>query len=395
MKRVIFALLCAVPIWAAGTCTVSSPVQIGQGASPSWQVTVNCTGDASSGSFPSVQLKTLQSLMGGFISRVETVPGGTAPTNNYTETLLDANGGDELGGQGVSLMSSTATQVFAVSVGTPITAQETLNLSGNSVASATVTVYVYVVSAGATMAAVVAIGTGGGGGGGTGSGVTSLNGTANEVAVSPTKGASIASLPSSVVMPGTFASPSGATFGTSGTQGSACFGDASTNVTCWSDPASGYNGTWYWPATAGTSGQYLKLGAAGQTSWAAASSTHVVGTTFSGGGTQATQTFCCVVAASAGTIVGWDIIVDDGTGGGTCTSCTATVKFLRVATGTTTPSTSNSINTSGVALSTGTSVSSSTVTDFTSTAIAAGDRFGVQLSAVANAAVVVADIRYQ
>lgn len=122
---------------------------------------------------------------------------------------------------------------------------------------------------------------------------------------------------------------------------------------------------------------------------------HQVGATFSGGGVQTTQVYCCLVAANAGTIKSWDIAVDDGTGAGTCSGCTATVKFLRVATGTTTPSTSNSINTSGVSLSTGTSVSSTTLTDFTSTAVSKGDRFGVQLSAVANASVVTVDFQYQ
>jgi hypothetical protein len=122
---------------------------------------------------------------------------------------------------------------------------------------------------------------------------------------------------------------------------------------------------------------------------------HALGATFSGGGVQAPQVYCCVVAVNAGIIKSWDITVDDGTGAGTCSACTCTVKFLRVATGTTTPSTSNSINTSGVALSTGTSLSSTTLSDFTSIVVAAGDRFGVQLSAVANAVVVMADFQYQ
>ena len=126
-----------------------------------------------------------------------------------------------------------------------------------------------------------------------------------------------------------------------------------------------------------------------------AKTVHLAGATFSGGGTQSTQVFCCIVAANAGTIIGWDITVDDGTGSGTCASCTATVKFWKVATGTSTPTSGNSINTSGVSLSTGTSVSSATLTDFTSTAVSKGDRIAVDLSAVANAVVVNADFQYQ
>lgn len=214
-RRAILGIiaLSAIPLWAAGTCAVSAPQQIGQGASPSWVVKIACIGDVSSGSFPAVTLSKLQPLMGGYISRVETVPGTTQPTSNYTETLIDAQGGDELGGQGSATMSSSAVQVFAVSVGTPITAQEVLNLSGNSVASANVTVYVYVVTASATLAAVVAIGGGGGGGGGFG-GVTSVNGTAGQIAVSPNTGATVVGIANPATAPGPFGAPSLAATGT-------------------------------------------------------------------------------------------------------------------------------------------------------------------------------------
>jgi hypothetical protein len=172
MKRIALLILAALPAWAAGSCTVSAPVQFA--ASASWMVSVACTGDASTGSFPAVNLKALQPLLGGYISRVETVPGTTAPTANYTMTLLDAKGGDELNGQGSGTMSSTATQIFAVGTGTPITAQETLNLSGNSVASAGVAIYLYVIAANNTMAQILALGGTVSGGGGGGGGVTSV-----------------------------------------------------------------------------------------------------------------------------------------------------------------------------------------------------------------------------
>jgi hypothetical protein len=119
------------------------------------------------------------------------------------------------------------------------------------------------------------------------------------------------------------------------------------------------------------------------------------GATFSGGGTQSTQVYCCVTADTSGTIKGWNIVVDDGTGAGTCSSCTATIKFWKVASGTSTPTTSNNINTSGVSLSTGTNIYSTTVTDFTTTVITAGDIIAIDLSAVANAVVVTAKLFYQ
>lgn len=72
----------------------------------------------------------------------------------------------------------------------------------------------------------------------------------------------------------------------------------------------------------------------------------------------------------------WAIVVDAGT---------ATVKFWRKATGTAIPTSSDSINTSGVAISTGTAVRSTTLSDFTSTAIAAGDIVAANISTVATA----------
>lgn len=64
------------------------------------------------------------------------------------------------------------------------------------------------------------------------------------------------------------------------------------------------------------------------------------------------------------TINGYDISADSGT---------ATIKFWKVATGTALPTVSNVISTSGVQLTTGTTVRSSTTSDFTTTTITAGD----------------------
>lgn len=117
---------------------------------------------------------------------------------------------------------------------------------------------------------------------------------------------------------------------------------------------------------------------------------HGIGATFPG----AVKVICCYIAANAGTIIAWDITVDDGTGSGTCASCTASVIFWRVSTGTTTPTSSNAINTA-VSLSTGTNIHSTTLSAFSSTAVAANDVFAIQLSAVANAVTVTTDFQYQ
>lgn len=77
-----------------------------------------------------------------------------------------------------------------------------------------------------------------------------------------------------------------------------------------------------------------------------------------------------------GTITGWDFAVDAGT---------ATVQTWKVATGTASPTVSNSISTSGVSISSNTAVHSTTTSDFTTTTVAQGDIFAFNLSAVATA----------
>ena len=75
-------------------------------------------------------------------------------------------------------------------------------------------------------------------------------------------------------------------------------------------------------------------------------------------------------------IVNWSISVDSGT---------ATVKTWRRATGTAVPTVSDSISTSGVSLSSGSHVYSTTLTDFTSTAIAENDVIAANITAIATA----------
>ncbi len=62
---------------------------------------------------------------------------------------------------------------------------------------------------------------------------------------------------------------------------------------------------------------------------------------------------------------------------------TITVKFWKVATGTAIPTISNVINTSGVGIASGTAIHSTTVSDFTTTAVAANDMIAMVVTAVA------------
>ena len=88
--------------------------------------------------------------------------------------------------------------------------------------------------------------------------------------------------------------------------------------------------------------------------------------TFDGNGLglSAGRTGYKTVPFACASFTSWNISVDSGT---------ATVKIWKIATGTAIPTVSNSINTSGVAISTGTSVHSTTLTDFTATTSAAYD----------------------
>lgn len=81
----------------------------------------------------------------------------------------------------------------------------------------------------------------------------------------------------------------------------------------------------------------------------------------------------CPVGA---TIIGWAISVDTGT---------ATVKFWKKAAGTAIPTIADVINTSGVAISSGTHVKSTTTTDFTTTTITADDLLRCDITAISGA----------
>ena len=97
---------------------------------------------------------------------------------------------------------------------------------------------------------------------------------------------------------------------------------------------------------------------------------------FGDGGTELTGGTAYVRIGFACTLVSWSITVDAGT---------ATVKTWKRATGTAAPTVSDSISTSGVSISSGSHVYSTTLTDFTSTAIAENDVIAANITAIATA----------
>ena len=102
-----------------------------------------------------------------------------------------------------------------------------------------------------------------------------------------------------------------------------------------------------------------------------------IGYTFDGNGTALTSGVTKYLTVPfACTITAWNVAVDTGT---------ATLKVWKVATGAAIPTVANSISTSGVSIASGTAVHSTTVTDFTTTAVSANDVFGFNLFAVSGA----------
>jgi hypothetical protein len=94
------------------------------------------------------------------------------------------------------------------------------------------------------------------------------------------------------------------------------------------------------------------------------------------GSALATGVLCYIVVPTAGTITGWDIVVDAGT---------ATVDVWKVATGTAKPTVSETITASAKpAIASGTAIHSTTLTAWT-TSVAANDIIGFNLDAVGTA----------
>lgn len=92
-----------------------------------------------------------------------------------------------------------------------------------------------------------------------------------------------------------------------------------------------------------------------------------------GGSAISTGPIAYITVPFACTIQSWSIQVDAGT---------ATVQFWKIAAGTAIPTVANTISTSGVSIATGTVIQSTTLTDFTTTAIAKNDILAVNVGTV-------------
>ena len=93
-----------------------------------------------------------------------------------------------------------------------------------------------------------------------------------------------------------------------------------------------------------------------------------------------------VTVPFACTIQAYNLAIDSGT---------ITVKFWKVATGTAIPTSTNSISTNGVSIASGTAIHSTTLTDFTTTSVAANDIMAAAVTAVSGAKFVNAVLQCQ
>lgn len=144
----VLALLIPVMGFAEGTVTVTkSTVNGGELEIVAFAFIANSTGLAT---VPATSSSTVYpENKSGYIIKVVTDPGSTAPTDNYDVTLIDATtGADLLGGEGMNRDTATSEEAIP-KIGSAYGANFvpgafTMTLTGNAVVSATGTVYVYI-----------------------------------------------------------------------------------------------------------------------------------------------------------------------------------------------------------------------------------------------------------
>lgn len=148
-KRLLSTIIGIFLILATSLCQAAGQVlvTITQQSAEVSKVVYTWTGDASNGSVPA----TASPGINGYVFLVESTPGSTAPTNNYTITLTKSVTNDlslDIMGAAMSAnQSSTVANAYVPAETSSnyyyVNGSLTLNISGNSEASATGTVTVY------------------------------------------------------------------------------------------------------------------------------------------------------------------------------------------------------------------------------------------------------------
>jgi hypothetical protein len=138
-------LLAPIPLMAAGSSvTATGPTKFSGAETSYYLIQWDWVADDTDGSVPTDTVSGIN----GYIVRVVTDPGATAPTDDYDIELKDQWGCDVMGGA-LADRDTTATEqampiIGGSSTGSLVLDTLQLNISGNSVNSATGTVYVLI-----------------------------------------------------------------------------------------------------------------------------------------------------------------------------------------------------------------------------------------------------------
>ena len=140
--RTLILFLAALPLFAAGTVT-STLTKLAD--ADTYVITITATADSNDASFPTHTLPrsgtNIRETDGFSIISVVTDPGATAPTDNYDITITNAAGLDLMNGQCANRDTANTESCAADPV--PLSGATTLNITNNSVNSATITIYIF------------------------------------------------------------------------------------------------------------------------------------------------------------------------------------------------------------------------------------------------------------
>jgi hypothetical protein len=137
----------------AGTVSIASSRTYGRHG----RLVIDCTADASDGSFPDTVLSNpdadASGVMHGWLLAMDTNPGATGPTADYDIKIENAEGVDILGGAGADRHTSNSERAYPLSgtavVAAPVDRHDklTLKITNNSENSATTRIVLYWVRA--------------------------------------------------------------------------------------------------------------------------------------------------------------------------------------------------------------------------------------------------------
>lgn len=143
----MFLVSCVHALAAGNVTQGQTPVQLG--TSDIWVIQFDWTGDASDGSVPAITAQELTPISGYQPVGVQFVPGTPEPSDGYSVAIYSGligttrRGADLLAGAGISLSATSPGYGAIAATATPLVGTITMQVSGNSVASAKGTVQVF------------------------------------------------------------------------------------------------------------------------------------------------------------------------------------------------------------------------------------------------------------